>query len=147
MYIHNLPSRRPTTHSHSSEEPSQAAHKTSRPSPTRPLSDPSWSMQAQSRTHTRPRTSTSWKLYRGQICERGLQDYQQHYCNDGRPRLQRKASDGLHVDRITHILIAIPAAQYFHPRHLVATATDRFHVPFSRTDTMKFSFVPSAIRL
>jgi hypothetical protein len=50
------------------------------------------------------------------------------------------------VYRITHNLIAVPAAQYFH----LLTLGDhdyelRFHVPFSRTDTMKFSFVPSVI--
>ena len=83
----------------------------------------------------------------------GIQDYQQHYCNDGRPSwptLQHRRSNAklVMVYRITHNLIAIPAAQYFHPLTLGGHGYGyRFHVPFCRIDTKKFSFVPSAIRL
>jgi hypothetical protein len=68
----------------------------------------------------------------------------------GWPTLQHRRSNAklVMVYRITHNLIAIPAAQYFHPLTLGGHGYGhRFHVPFCRTDTMKFSFVPSAIRL
>jgi hypothetical protein len=68
----------------------------------------------------------------------------------GWPRQQYRRSNAklVMVYRITHNLIAIPAAQYFH--HLTLGGHDyghRFHVLVCRTVTMKFSFVPSAIRL
>jgi len=69
----------------------------------------------------------------------------------GWPTLQHRRSNAklVMVYRITHNLIAIPAAQYFHPLTLGGHGYGyRFHVPFSRTDTIKlFSFIPSAIRL
>jgi hypothetical protein len=52
------------------------------------------------------------------------------------------------VYRITYNLIAIPAAQYFHPLTLGGYGYGhRFHAPFYRTDTMKLSSIPSAICL
>jgi len=68
------------------------------------------------------------------------------------PTLQHRRSNAklVMVYRITHNLIhvAIPAAQYFHPLTLGGHGYGyRFHVPFCRIDTKKFSFVPSAIRL
>ena len=68
----------------------------------------------------------------------------------GWPTLQHRRSNAklVMVYRITHNLIAIPAAQYFHPLTLGGHGYGhRFHVPFCRTDTMKFSFAPSAISL
>ncbi|MCW4309772.1 MAG: hypothetical protein N0E61_16330 [Candidatus Thiodiazotropha endolucinida] len=68
----------------------------------------------------------------------------------GWPTLQQRRSSAkvVMVYRITHDLIDIPSARFFH--HLTLGGHGyghRFHVPFCRTDAMKYSFFPSAIRL
>ena len=120
IYIHNLLSRRPTTHSHSSEETSQVARKTSRPSPARPLSDPSCRHNLVPTHGHQHQPAGSCTEASCPICERGLQDYQQHYCNDGRPKLAyttasplwRQARDGLqdHTQPHSH-----PSCKVFPP--------------------------------
>jgi hypothetical protein len=114
-----------------------------RPRPTRPLLDQSWSTLAQSGTHTQPPTSTSWKHSKGELLVKG--DYKT--TNTTASPLQCQASDGLqdHAQPHSHpsctVLPRTPLTLGGHGYGL------RFHVPFFRTDTMKFSFEPSAIRL
>ena len=68
----------------------------------------------------------------------------------GWPTLQQRRSNAklVMVYRITHDLIDIPMAQFFH--HLTLGGHGyghRYHVPYCRTDVQKHSFFPSAIRL
>ena len=68
----------------------------------------------------------------------------------GWPTLQQRRANAklIMVYRITHDLIDIPAAHFFHHLTLGGHGYEhRFHVPFCQTDSMKHSFFPSATRL